>query len=188
MENAIEIYQSKDGLTSIEVKFENETIWLTQSQMEELFEKEKRTISEHINNIFKEGELERNSTVRNFRIVQKDGNRAVQRTVYQYNLDVVISVGYRVKSLRGTQFRIWATQRLKDYLVKGYAINEKRLQEAESRFIELKKAVSLLDRVSKSKALSGDEAQGLQQVLNDYAFALDILDQYDHLLYHEGKK
>jgi len=177
MENAIEIYQNQNNQTQIEVKFDNETVWLNRHQLSELFARDIKTIGKHINNVFDEGELIRNSVVANFATTAKDGK---SYQVEYYNLDVIISVGYRVKSKQGTQFRQWATQRLRDYLVKGYVINEKRLQDAESRFIELKKAVSLLDRVSKSKELSGDEAQGLLKVLNDYAFALDILDQYDH--------
>jgi prophage maintenance system killer protein len=174
MENAIEIYQNQNNQTQIEVKIDNETVWLSQEQMVYLFQRDQSVISRHIRNVFKEGELEEKSNMQKMHIANSD------KAVAFYNLDVIISVGYRVKSKQGTQFRQWATQRLRDYLVQGYAVNEKRLNEAESRFNELKKAVSLLDRVSKSKELSGDEAQGLLKVLNDYAFALDILDQYDH--------
>ncbi len=180
MENAIEIYQSKDGKSHIEVQFDSETVWLTQLQMASLFKQTKQNISLHISNCYKEGELMKKATVKESLTVQKEGNRSIQRKLEFYNLDVVISVGYRVKSQQGTQFRQWATQRLKDYLVKGYSINENRLIQSERKYEELKKALALLDRVSKAKELSGDEAQGLLKVLNDYAFALDILDQYDH--------
>lgn len=122
------LYQTEDGKTQIEVQLLDETVWLTQAQMAELFSKDKRTISEHIQNIFKEGELSIDSTVRNFRIVQKEGLREVARQVDHYNLDAIISVGYRVKSHRGTQFRIWATARLKEFLIKGFTLDDERLK------------------------------------------------------------
>lgn len=108
----------------------NESVWLTQTQMSELFQKDKRTISEHINNIYEEKELEREATARKFRIVRTEGSRQVQRDIDYYNLDVIISVGYRVKSHRGTQFRIWATQRLREYIIKGFAMDDERLKQA----------------------------------------------------------
>lgn len=123
------LYQTEDGTTRIDVRLQNETLWLTQMQMAELFQKDKRTISEHIANVYEEGELSQEATVRNFRTVQKEGNREVKRDLASYNLDVVISVGYRVKSIRGTQFRIWATQRLKEYLIKGFALDDERLKK-----------------------------------------------------------
>jgi len=122
----IVIYKSKDG-PKLEVRLDKETVWLTQKQMALLFDKEISTINEHIKNIYKEGELDEKSTIRKFRIVQNEGGRRVKRDIEFYNLDVIISVGYRVKSLRGTQFRIWATKTLKQHLVKGYIINEKQL-------------------------------------------------------------
>ena len=124
--NQIEIYIGKDNQTHVEVRFENETVWLSQKQMAELFDKTIMTVNEHINNIYQDGELDENSTIRKSLIVQKEGKRSVTREVLFYSLDIIISVGYRVKSKRGTQFRLWATQRLKDYLIKGYAINQKR--------------------------------------------------------------
>jgi len=178
--NEIEIYRTDDNQTEIEVQFDGETVWLNQVQMASLFQQTKQNISLHINNSYKEGELQKKATVKESLTVQKEGNRNVKRNIEFYNLDVIISVGYRVKSKQGTQFRQWATQRLRDYLVKGYAINEKRLKETENKFQELKQAVSLLDNIVKTKIVSGDEAQGLLKVLSDYAFALDILDQYDH--------
>src|SRR5881394_3354463 len=151
--NQIEIYQTKDKQTEIEVKFEEETVWLTQKQMALLFKNTVPNINMHIRNIYKEKELDKNPTIKESLIVQKEGKRLISRGVDLYNLDVIISVGYRVKSKRGTQFRQWATQRLKDYLVKGYVINEKRLKEAENKFQELKQAVSLLETIVKTKVI-----------------------------------
>jgi prophage maintenance system killer protein len=183
MNNQIEIYKSLDNSTEIRVQFENESVWLTQSQLSDLFHKDRTVISKHISNIFKENELDRDEVCAKFAHTTQHGaikGKTQEATSVYYNLDVIISVGYRVKSKQGTQFRQWATRRLKDYLVKGYAINEKRLKEAENKFQELKQAVSLLESISKTKDITGDEAQGLLKVLGDYAFALDILDQYDH--------
>lgn len=126
------IYQSQTGDIQIDVRLDDETVWLTQAQICELFQKSKSTISEHIKNVFEEGELESNATVRNFRTVQNEGNRQVERELEHYNLDVIISVGYRVKSLQGTQFRIWATQRLKEYITKGFALNDERFKKGSS--------------------------------------------------------
>ena len=123
-ENKIIIYQTEDGQTQIDVRLENETVWLTQAQMVELFQTTKQNVSLHVGNVFKEGELEQEATVKEYLTVQKEGKREVRRQVRYYNLDVIISVGYRVKSKRGTAFRIWARKVLKDYLIKGYAVNE----------------------------------------------------------------
>ena len=180
MMSEIIIYQNKDNQVQIDVQFEQETLWLSQKRMAELFDKDSDTIGLHLRNIYTEGELNEMATTEFFTVVQKEGKRDVSRTIKFYNLDAIISVGYRVNSKRGTQFRQWATQHLKDFLVKGYAINEKRLEEAESKFQELKQAVKLLESVVSAKEITGDEAQGLLKVLSDYAFALDILDQYDH--------
>ena len=122
------LYQTEDGRTRIQCRFENETVWLTQALMAELFQKDVRTINEHLVNIFQEGELSREATIRKFRIVRREGSREVAREVEHYNLEVIISVGYRVKSQRGTQFRIWATQRLREYLVKGFTMDDERLR------------------------------------------------------------
>ena len=124
-ENKIVIYQTEDGQTQIDVRLENETVWLTQAQMVELFQTTKQNVSLHLNNLYKEGELEKEGTVKEYLTVQQEGKRTVSRTVKYYDLDVIISVGYRVKSKRGTAFRIWARKVLKDYLVKGYAVNER---------------------------------------------------------------
>lgn len=176
-ENEILIYQTDDKETRIDVKLEHETVWLTQNQISRLFNRNRVTITEHINNIFKEKELLKSAVCRKFRHTASDEKK--YNTQY-YNLDVIISVGYRVKSIRGTQFRQWATQRLKDYLVKGYAINEKRLQETQQRFTDLKKTIKLLENVVSKKELSTDEATGLLRVVTDYSYALDTLDKYDH--------
>jgi len=178
--NEVIIYKSPEHKTEINVQFDGDTVWLSQVQMASLFKQTKQNISLHINNCYKEGELQKKATVKESLTVQKEGNREVKRNVDYYNLDVIISVGYRVKSKQGTQFRQWATQRLRDYLVKGYAINEKRLKETESRFQELKQAVNLLENVSKEKKITGNEAEGLLKVLSLYTFALDILTKYDH--------
>ena len=122
------LYTTEDGLTKVDVKLENETVWLTQEQMARLFGKSRSTITEHISNIYKEEELEQNSTRRNFRQVRMEGNREVEREIEYYNLDVIISVGYRVKSIQGTRFRQWATQRLKEYIVKGFTMDDERLK------------------------------------------------------------
>jgi hypothetical protein len=126
------IYQNQDGNIKVDVRLEEETVWLTQDQMAQLFGKGRSTITEHIGNIFKEGELDEISTRRKFRLVQKEGSRTIEREVEHYNLDVIISVGYRVKSQQGTQFRIWATQRLKEYIIKGFALNDERFKTGTS--------------------------------------------------------
>lgn len=173
----IVIYRTKDGKAALEVKLQEETVWLSQAQVGQLFDKNKRTISEHISNLFKEGELIENAVVRKFRTTAADGK---SYQVEYYNLDVIISVGYRVKSQRGSQFRIWASQVLKDHILKGYSINEKRLQEQNARLLDLQKTVSLLQRVMEGRELARDEATGLLQVITDYSYALSLLDQYDH--------
>jgi hypothetical protein len=127
MENQIEIFKTNDDQTIVQVRFDNDTVWLNQKQMAELFDKDSDTIGLHLKNIFSEEELKENSTTELFSVVQKEGKRNVKRNIRCYNLDAIISVGYRVNSKRGTQFRQWATQRLKDFLVQGYVINEKRL-------------------------------------------------------------
>jgi len=126
------IYQNPDGNIKIDVRLKDETVWLTQGQMGQLFGKDKRTVSEYISNIYSEAELEKNSTVRKFRTVQTEGGREVERELDHYNLDVIISIGYRVKSLQGTQFRIWATQRLREYIIKGFTLNDERFKSGSS--------------------------------------------------------
>lgn len=174
------IYQTTDGQTAIDVKLENETIWLSQRLMAELFEKDSDTVGLHIKNILQEGELDEESTTELFSVVQREGNRNVNRTVKFYNLDMILSVGYRVNSKKGTQFRIWANKVLKEYLIKGYSINEKRLKDQAEQLADLKNTVTLLSNVIENKELSSDEAIGLLKVVTDYTYALDILDKYDH--------
>jgi prophage maintenance system killer protein len=178
--NEIIIYTTEDGKETFEVNLKEETVWLSQRQMAELFEKDVRTINEHIGNIYKEKELHKDSTIRKFRIVQKEGNRLVERGRSCYNLDVIISVGYRVNSKRGTQFRIWATNVLKNHLIQGYSINQKRLQENQAKIKELQKTARMIERLLLQKNLESTEATGLLQVILDYQKALHLLDEYDH--------
>ena len=172
------IYKTSKNEVSLDVRLEEETVWLSQKQMAELFDKDVRTINEHSGNIYKEAELDQKSTIRKFRIVQKEGNRNVSREIDFYNLDVIISVGYRISSLRGTQFRIWATKTLKDHLIKGYTVNEKRLLEARGKFEELQTAISFLQEKSKKELLTG-QAGEILNLLSSYAKTLTILEQYD---------
>ncbi|MCF7794603.1 MAG: virulence RhuM family protein [Candidatus Cloacimonetes bacterium] len=174
------IYQSSDGKTSVEVNLRKETVWLNQKQMGILFDKNYKTISRHINNIFKQGELERDSTVSYFETVQNEGGRKVVRKLEFYNLDMIISVGYRVNSKRGTQFRIWATNVLKDHLINGYSIYRQRLENQTEKIKELNNTILLIEDVVKQKQLTTNEAKGLIFVVSDYIRALDILDDYDH--------
>jgi hypothetical protein len=174
------IYKSEDGSTEIQVKLDNETVWLNLMQLTELFQRDKSVISRHITNVYKEKELEKQATVANFATVQIEGERSVERNVEYYNLDVIISVGYRIKSQRGTQFRIWANKILKEYLIKGYSMNEKRLLQQNEQLRQLQESVKLLGSVVNYKALSEEESVGLLKIISDYAYALDILDQYDY--------
>lgn len=175
LNNQVLLYQTEDGKTKFEVNLKEESVWLTQKQMAELFEKDRRTVTEHIRNIFKEEELIKDSVCRNFRHTAEDGK--TYETQF-YNLDVIISVGYRVKSKRGTQFRIWANSVLKDYILKGYAINESKL--TKDKLIELTKVISIVEDSINNQAKNLDEAKGIIKVLSDYSYALTILDEYDH--------
>ena len=180
-ENKIVIYQTEDGQTQIDVRLENETVWLTQAQMAELFQKNRTVITRHINNVFREGELEKELVCAKFAHTTRHGSMAgktqTQETVL-YNLDVIISVGYRVKSKRGTAFRIWARKILKDYLVKGFAVNDRIRKE---QIGELRQLVGMLGRTIQSQAeLSNDETNALFEVVTDYTYALDTLDNYDY--------
>jgi len=176
----IVIYKTENGETVIDVKVDDSTIWLTLNQISELFGKNKSTISRHLNNIYKEEELIREATVAKNATVQIEANRPVERIIDYYNLDVIISVGYRVNSKQGTAFRIWANNILKDHLLIGYSINEKRLKDQNEQLKSLKNTVTLLSNVLENKSLNNDEATGLLKVVTDYAYALDILDKYDH--------
>ncbi|PRY87047.1 virulence RhuM family protein [Mongoliibacter ruber] len=175
MNNQIEIYQGNDGQTQIEVRFEGETFWLSLLQISELFQRDKSVISRHIKNIYREGELDKKSTVAKNATVQTEGKRRVEREVEFYNLDLILSVDYRVNSKQGTQFRQWATQQLKEYLVKGYAINEKRLKQKQHEVETLKDGIRILSRVIDQKA----DDQNLDW-LHHFAKGLELLDDYDH--------
>ena len=166
-DSKIIIYNSKDGEAKLEVRLENETVWLSQKQMAELFDKDVRTINEHIKNIFLERELAENSTIRKFQIVQKEGRRDVERDIDFYNLEAIISVGYRVKSHRGTQFRIWATERLKEYIVKGFTMDDERLKQGGkwARYFE-----ELLQRI---RDIRSSERNFYQKVTDIYTTSID---------------
>lgn len=176
LNDKIVIYRTADGQTTVDVRMDGDTVWISQAQMAELFQKDRTVIGRHINNIYKEHELERETTCANFAHMGKEADQTYQTTLY--NLDVVISVGYRVKSQRGTQFRIWANKVLKDYLVKGYAVNKAL---TEQRYSELKQLVAVLERTVKSQeALTSKDALDLIEVVSNYTYALDILDRYDY--------
>ena len=176
--NKIVIYQTEDGQMQIDVRMENETVWLSQQQMAELFKTDRTSILRHIKNIYKSGELEEKPTCAFFAQVRTEGKRTVNRPIPYYNLDVIISVGYRVNSIRGTQFRIWANRVLKDYLIKGYAVNNKLSQQ---KFDDLRKLVDVLGRTVKAQEkLTTDEATALIDVVTNYNYALDTLDNYDY--------
>ena len=171
-ENKIIIYQTEDGQTQIDVRLENETVWLNVEQMSLLFNREESNVRRHIINVFKEGELERENNVLFLHV------NGVKKPVPFYNLDVIISVGYRVKSKRGTAFRIWARKIIKDYLVKGYAVNERIRKE---QIGELRQLVGMLGRTIQSQSLlSNDETNALFEVVTNYTYALDTLDNYDY--------
>ena len=177
-QDQIVIYQTEDGQTQIDVRLENETVWLTQAQMVELFQTTKQNVSLHLGNLYKEGELEKEGTVKEYLTVQQEGKRKVTRKVKYYDLDVIISVGYRVHSKRGTAFRIWARQIIKDYLVKGYAVNERIRHE---QIGELRQLVGMLGRtLQNQEVISNDETTALFEVVTDYTYALDTLDNYDY--------
>ncbi len=173
MNTKIEIYESPDGQMQLDVQMDKQTVWLTQAQMILLFESSKANISEHIKSIFTDKELDKTeATVRRIRTVQQEGTRRVSRELEYYNLDVIISVGYRVNTRRGIQFRQWATARLKDFLVKGYAVNQKRLDE-------LSQMVSIIARTAQDDDLKLNEAKGLLNVLSNYTQSYILLNQYD---------
>ena len=173
--NTIEIYISKDRQTQVEVSFSDDSVWLSQAQMAKLFNQTKQNVSLHINNCFKEKELSRKATVKESLTVQQEGSRQVTRKIEHYNLDVIISVGYRVKSKQGTQFRQWATQRLKEYLVEGVAINEKRLAQKNQEIKILHDGIRILSRAIEAKANLEDH-----NWLLEFSEGLKLLDDYDH--------
>ena len=176
--NSIEIYRSKDGTVQLNVKLENESVWLTQSQMAELFGVDRTSIVRHIRNIYKSEELDESSTCAKNAQVRMEGQRQIVREIPLYNLDVIISVGYRVNSKNATSFRRWATSVLKQYIIKGYAINQ---QIKLDRYKELKDVVRLMSRaIGLQEEVSNEEYGGLFNVISDYVYALDTLDHYDY--------
>ena len=177
-ENKIVIYQTEDGQTQIDVRLENETVWLTQAQMASLYKSSRTNILEHIQHIYEDDELDEISTCRKFRQVRQEGKRTVNRTITMYNLDMIISVGYRVNSKRGVKFRQWANRILKEYLVKGYAVNERIRHE---QIGELRQLVGVLGRtIQNQPVITTDETTALFEVVTDYTYALDTLDNYDY--------
>lgn len=174
------LYNNEENQVQLQVKFDNETVWLNQYQLADLFATDRTSILKHIKNIYTTGELDEDATCAKFAQVKKEGNREVKREVLHYNLDTIISVGYRVNSIRGTQFRKWATQRLKDYLVNGYALNEKRLKELNYKYTDLQKAIKLAANAGNIENLTSTEAKGILGVIEQYAYALETLDKYDH--------
>lgn len=175
---SIEMYTSPDGNLAIDVTVSNETVWLSQGQIAKLFDVKKAAISKHISNIYSQEELDRSSTVSKMETVQKEGSRTIKRSLDYYNLDMILSIGYRVNSKKAVGFRRWATTVLKDYLIKGYAINNNITQQ---RYDELKDVVRLMARTYKlQEELSSDEAEGMVSVIGDYVYALDTLDHYDY--------
>ena len=172
LNDKIVIYRTADGQTSIDVKLEDETVWLSANQMANLFDRDEKTIRKHINNVFSEGELEKENNTHFLRV---DG---VKQPVAFFSLDVIISVGYRVKSQRGIQFRIWANKVLKEYMMKGFVVNKVL---TEQRYTELKQLVTVLGRTVKAQeALTSEDALNLVEVVSDYTYALDTLDKYDY--------
>jgi len=167
------LYGAPDGAVRLDVRLEKETIWLDLNQIAALFERDKSVISRHLRGIFDSGELDRGATVARNATVQREGDREVVRDIEFFNLDAILSVGYRVNSRRGTQFRIWATQVLRDHLLRGYTVNQLRLDQ-------LNQAVRLIASAADRQDLSGDEARALLRVVGEYSFALDLLDDYDH--------
>lgn len=179
MKNEIIIFENQD--VKLEVNMKEDTVWLSQQQMTELFKTSRTNIIEHINNIYQDEELDKESTCQDFRQVRKEGKREVARTIPYYNLDMIISVGYRVNSKQGVAFRKWATKVLKDYMIKGYAVNKNRLEYLE-------KTVKLIDIAGRiDNELKGTEAQDIIKVINNYSSALNLLDDYDHKTMNKPK-
>ncbi|MBW2675760.1 MAG: virulence protein RhuM/Fic/DOC family protein [Deltaproteobacteria bacterium] len=173
----IVIYQTEDGQASLEVNLTEDTVWLDAHQMAELFQRDRTVILRHVRNIYKTSELLQDSTCAKIAQVAKDGKK---RIMDFYNLDMIISVGYRVNSLRGTQFRVWANRILKEYLVTGYALNEKRLQSKIEKYEALKESIRLIKNIADRTLLSTSESEGLLKVIGDFSYALDTLDRYDY--------
>ena len=176
----IVIYTAADGSVSLDARLENDTIWLTQDLMARLFETTVPNINMHIKNIYEEEELEQERTIKDFLIVRKEGNRTVSRNIAHYNLDMILSVGYRIKSKTATQFRRWATSVLKDFMTKGYVLNEKRLKEQQTQISTLKNSIALMERSLVEQIDSLDVAKDVSKILHNFALGLNLLDDYDH--------
>jgi hypothetical protein len=174
------LYDDAEHGQQLEVRLDGETVWLSLLQIASLFDRDKSVISRHLRNIFTTGELERDPTVAFFATVQNEAGRPVERTIEHFNLDAILSVGYRVNSKRGTQFRIWASNVLRAHLVQGYTLNERRLESEVTRLRELRAAIDVMGRIVAERPLSGAEAEGLLTVITDYSLALRLLDEYDH--------
>lgn len=168
------VFTTENGETRLDVELKHETVWLSQKQMEQLFERDQSVISRHLRNVFKEGELEEKSNMQKMHIAHSD------KPIVYYSLDAILSVGYRVNSKRGTQFRIWASQVLKQYLIEGYALNENRLQQTQEKLKQLRQAIQLSHRLAHQESLSTDESKGILAILDRYRRALSVLDDYDH--------
>lgn len=178
--NQIAIYQSPDGATSLNVCLDHETVWLSQLQIAELFAVNVPAVSKHVRNVLESGELDASSTVSKMERVQIEGGRKVKRSQVLYNLDMVISIGYRVNSTKATSFRIWATRVLHDHIVKGYTLNEQRLREESAKLQAMQQTVALLARTLTNQELVSDTGRDVLRVIDDYAYALATLDRYDH--------
>lgn len=179
-DNQIVIYTTDDEQVQINVQLRHETIWLSQAQMATLFDKDSDTIGLHLKNIYKSDELDEQATTEKSSVVRQEGKRQVRRNINVYNLDAIISVGYRVNSKKGTQFRIWASNILNQYLIKGYALNEQKLQEQQEKLADLKQTIALSSRLFHNEDLSAGESQGILLILEKYSHALAVLDDYDH--------
>lgn len=176
MENPIVLYQSEDGSTNLTVKLQDDSAWLTQVQIADLFQRDKSVISRHLRNVFVEGELDYDS------VVAKNATTATDGKTYQveyFNLDVIISIGYRVKSKRGTQFRIWANKVLKDHIVKGYTLNEQRLRQQQEQLVQIQQTLLLFQQTANDDELKLGEAKGLLALITDYAKSFSLLNQFD---------
>ena len=173
-------FSIEENENHIDVSVNEDSVWLNLNQLAELFQRDKSVISRHIKNIYKTEELNRESTVAFFATVQNESGRQVKREIEYYNLDMIISVGYRVNSKRGTQFRIWATNVLKNHFIKGYTLNEKKLSEKLEKFEELQNTIKMLERTVNNQQIALDEVKELLKVISKYTYALNILDSYDH--------
>lgn len=173
----IEIYQTPDGNTELNVRLDGDSVWLSQAQLALLYDTDRTSIGRHIRNIYKSEELDENSTCAKIAQVRFEGKRRIERAILTYNLDMIISVGYRVNSKHATQFRIWANRILKEYLIKGYVVNQHAKIE---QFNELKHTIAIMGEVLKAKSVTHDEAVGLLRVISDYSYGLDTLDRYDY--------